>query len=357
MPLRLTPLEYALMRLNLLPAPLFDTPLTVGIAKILATGCELGLFDLLNRRAMTLEELAEGLKCHPKGLALLLQVLISAGYLRFRHECYSNTRRSQRWLVSDSAWNITPYIIHSSDISAIWELVPQVIRTNKPAMRMPYEEDATTLEQQHLLMRHYAGLASLATVLGREVIYRVKLPKLVNSLLDVGGSHAGYSALFCQRYPTLQATILDLQAGIEAGQRTAHMMHLKERMSFVCGDIVKDDFGEQFAGKFDVALYFHIAHLLQPKVNQAVLAKVVQTLRPGGMLVFVDQVTDQTHGSRLASLVVQFMALTMAIIGGTCYSFEVVKGWLEDAGMGEIRKYRLVTPGTTLITAIKGNRK
>jgi SAM-dependent methyltransferase len=353
MPLRLTPLEYALMRLNLLPAPLFDTPLTVGIAKMLVIGCELGLFDLLNRRAMTLDELAEGLKCHPEGLALLLQVLLSADYLRFRQERYSNTRRTQRWLVSGSAWNITPYIIHSPDISAIWDLAPQVIRTNKPAMHMPYEEDAT-LEQRQLLMRHYAGLASLATVLGREVIYRVKLPSRVNSLLDVGGSHAGYSALFCQRYPALQATILDLQAGIEAGQRTAHVMHLKERMSFVCGDIVKDDFGEQFAGKFDVALYFHIAHLLQPEVNQAVLAKVVQTLRPGGMLVFVDQVTDQTHGSRLASLVVQFMALTMATIGGTCHPFEVVKGWLEGAGMGEVRKYRLVTPGTTLITAVKG---
>jgi SAM-dependent methyltransferase len=353
MPLRLTPLEYILARLNLLPTPLFDTPLTVGIAKMLVTGCELGLFDLLATRGMSRDQLAEALRCHPQGLELLLQLLVSAGYLRLKRGLYCNTRQTQRWLVNSSPLNIAPYIIHSPDISAIWEHVPEVIQSNAPAMRMPYDEDASTPEQQRLLMRHYAGLASLATTLGREVVYRARLPAKAQRLLDVGGSHAGYSALFCRRYPGLQATILDLQTGIEAGQRTAAIMHLKERMSFICGDIVQDEFGTQLEGQFDVALYFHIAHLLQPELNQRVLAKVVQTLRPGGVLVFVDQVTDQTHGSRLASLMVQFMALTMATVGGTCYPFATVKEWLEGLGMGEIRRYRLLTPGATLITAVK----
>ena len=124
-------------------------------------------------------------------------------------------------------------------------------------------------------------------------------------------------------------------------------------MSFVCGDIVKDDFPGLFEQPFDVALYFHIAHLLQPEVNAEILAKVARTLRPGGVLVFVDQVTDQTHGSQLASLMVQFMALTMATIGGTCYPFPTVKEWLEAVGMEQVRRHRLITPGATLITAIK----
>jgi hypothetical protein len=69
--------------------------------------------------------------------------------------------------------------------------------------------------------------------------------------------------------------------------------------------------------------------------------------------VFVDQVTDQTHGSRLASLMVQFMALTMTTVGGTCYPFATIRTWLEQAGMERVRAHRLLTPGATLITAIK----
>jgi hypothetical protein len=102
-----------------------------------------------------------------------------------------------------------------------------------------------------------------------------------------------------------------------------------------------------------VALYFHIAHLLSPEINGAVLAKVVRTLKPGGLLVFVDQVTDATHGSSVASMMVQFMALTVRTVGGTCYPFSTVKRWLEEAGMGQVRRHRLLTPGATLITARK----
>jgi SAM-dependent methyltransferase len=130
-------------------------------------------------------------------------------------------------------------------------------------------------------------------------------------------------------------------------------MKLEERMGFVCGDIVKDDFPLFFTQPFDIALYFHIAHLFPPELNVALLEKVARTLRQGGLLVFVDQITDQTHRSRLASLMVQLMALTMTTIGGTCYSFTTIKGWLELVGMEQIHSHRLLMPGVSLITAVK----
>jgi SAM-dependent methyltransferase len=352
MPLRLTPLEYLLSRLNILPLPLFDAPLSVGVAKMLVTACELGIFDQLSGW-LSLQSLAERLDCEPQGLQLLLNLLVSAGYLRYRGGKYANTRMAQRWLTCSSSVSVAPYIIHSPDIVAIWDHVGEVVRTNKQAMRMPYDEDADSPQQQQLLARHYAGLASLATALGGEIVNRVRIPRDSQRLLDVGGSHAGYSALFCRKYPHLQATILDIEPGIEAGKRTAKGMHLEDRMSFVCGDIIRDDFASNLGESFDVALYFHIAHLLQPDMNRAILAKVARTLRPGGLLVFVDQVTDQTHGSRLASLMVQFMALTMKIIGGTTYPFSVVKQWLEEVGLEKVCRYRLITPGATLIAATK----
>ena len=353
MPLRLTALEHLLSRLNLLPIPLFDTPLGSGIAKVLLTACELGVFDTLNQGSLTLEALAERLQCNPQGLQLLLQLLVSAGYLRRSRGRYRNSRMAQRWLTSSSPVSIAPYVIHSPDIVAIWDHLPEVVRENKQVMRMPYEEDTSNPETKEALARHYAGLASLAIALGSEIVRGVRLPGNVEQLLDVGGSHAAYSVLFCRKYPQLRATILDIQAGIEAGKRTALQTGMSDRMSFLCANIVQDDFSSDLAATYDVALYFHIAHLLPPAINADVLKKVAQTLKAGGSLVFVDQVTDQTRGSRLASLMVQFMALTMTTVGGTCYPFSTVKGWLEQAGMGSVRRHRLFMPGATLITARK----
>ncbi len=355
MPLRLTLFERVLARLNLLPVPLFDTPLAPGIAKVLVTACELGVFDALQQRPLPLEKLAEQLNCQPQGLRLLLQLLVSAGYLRQHGGTYANTRMSRRWLTCGSPSNIAPYILHTPDIVDIWDHLSDVVRTNQQAMRMPYEEDPNDPATQAALARHYAGLAALAMVLGGEVVNRVRLPHGAAHLLNVGGSHAAYSVLFCRKYPHLLATILDIQPGIEAGKRTAIQTGLTERMSFVPGDIVRDNFSTLLADYplYDVALYFHIAHLLPPDINAAVLKKVVQSLKPGGVLIFLDQVTDQTHGSRLASLMVQFMALTMTTVGGTCYIFPTVKTWLEQAGMTHVRHHGLFTPGATLITARK----
>ena len=355
MPLRLTPLEALLARFNLLPVPLFDTPLAPGIAKVLLTACELAIFDILQKEALPLERLAERTNSHPQGLLLLLRLLVSAGYLRFRNGRYANTAMARRWLTSSSPVSIAPYILHSPDIVAIWDHLPEVVRTNQQTMRMPYDEDACDPQNAAALARHYAGLASLAMALGGEVVQRTQLPRKATHLLDVGGSHAAYSVLFCRKYPDLLATILDIAPGIEAGKRTAKQVNMEDRLSFVCGNIVCDDFSSRLADypAFDVALYFHIAHLLPPDLNAAVLQKVVDTLKPGGTLIFLDQVTDQTHGSHLASLMVQFMALTMTTVGGTCYPFPTVKCWLEAAGMEHVRSHRLLTPGATLITARK----
>jgi SAM-dependent methyltransferase len=354
-PLHLTLLERLLKRLYLLPVPLFDMPMGAGIAKALVVACEYGIFDVLSTQPLTLEALAEQLHCSPQGLYILLQLLISAGYVRNHHGIYHNTRLTQRWLCNNSSSNIAPYIIHSPDIVAIWDHLPEVVRDGQQVMRMPYDEDTSRPETQAFLMRHYAGLASLAMVLGREIVIRVRLPKNSTQLLDIGGSHAAYSVLFCRKYAQLHATIVDMQEGIEAGKRTARQTGLHDRLSFVRADIVREDFTTTLplTGSYDVALYFHIAHLLPPELNAQLLANVAKTLRPGGMLIFVDQVTDQTHRSRLASQMVQLMALTMITVGGTCYPFPTVKSWLEQAGMEQVRNYRLFTPGAALITAKK----
>src|SRR5258708_5765586 len=218
MPLRLTLLENILARLNILPVPLFDAPLGVGIAKALVTACEMSVFDTLSQRPLTLDALAERLHCNPQGLQLLLQLLVTSGYVRKRQGKYRNTIVAQRWLTSNSSNNIAPYVIHSPDITAIWDHLPEVVLTNKQVIRMPYEEDASSPEMQRLLARHYAGLASLAMMLGSELVNRARIPKGATQLLDVGGSHAAYSALFCRNYLNLHPTLFIIHPGLKSGQ-------------------------------------------------------------------------------------------------------------------------------------------
>src|SRR5260221_6404255 len=122
-------------------------------------------------------------------------------------------------------------------------------------MRMPYEEDPSNPETQAALARHYAGLASLAMALGGEVVSRVHLPANAAQLLDVGGSHAAYSILFCRKYPQLHATNLDIEPGIEAGMRTAKKVGVTERISFLFKGILVGEIFTGLRSSFDDALF------------------------------------------------------------------------------------------------------
>src|SRR5258708_11519914 len=143
MPLHLTALEWLLERLNLLHIPLLDTPLAAGIGRVLATACELDLFEVLEERPMALDELASRLACHPQSLRPLLQLLIVAGYLRLRRGRYRNRLVVRRWLIRSSPVNVAPYIIHSPDIVALWQHLTQVVRTTQQLVRMPYDQPSS----------------------------------------------------------------------------------------------------------------------------------------------------------------------------------------------------------------------
>jgi SAM-dependent methyltransferase len=356
MPLRLNPLERLLTGLGILPTPLLDTPLAAGIARALICACQLHLFEELVAGPQTPEELALKLGCQREGLALLLALLAPAGYLRYRRGRYENSRLARRWLTGETGPNLTPYLIHTDDILAIWEHWPQLLREGGTPVALPYTTtDASPGETARAaaLARHYTGLAALALALGDEIVRRVPLPPQARLLLDVGGSHAAYSVLFCRRYAHLQATIVDTREGIEAGLQTAQREGLTERLHFVCADIVGEDFVALLPERYDVALYFHVAHLLTPALNRALLARVTQALRPGGLLVYLDQVPegDGRGRSPLAALLVGLMALTMATVGGSCYPFATVRTWLEECGLRSVRRHRLLMPGATLITA------
>ena len=137
MPLRLTLLEHVLAHFNLLPVPLFDIPLAPGSQ---STGDRVrnGYFRCTERASVYSGGAGGRLHCDPQGLLLFLQLLVSAGYLRHRGGHYANTRIAQRWLTSASPDSVAPYIIHRPDIVAIWDHLPEVVRENKQAIRMPY---------------------------------------------------------------------------------------------------------------------------------------------------------------------------------------------------------------------------
>jgi SAM-dependent methyltransferase/DNA-binding MarR family transcriptional regulator len=350
------PIEWLLLKTNLIPTPLIDSFSAMMNAKAILAANELGLFNALAERPLAVSELAERLGASVRGVSDLADALCANGYLTRRSNRLALSRISRKWLVSSSSNYIGNMLEHVNDLWAVWLNLEDAIRGGKPPTAN-YEAWLKDKDYLPILRRHIVGLRDTARLAAPEMLRAIKLPAAKPApgadfgprrLLDIGGGHGGYSIAFCEKYADLSATVFDLEATAEIGREIVEREQMSNRVEFQVGDFLKDDFD---AG-YTAALYFNILHNFSEQDNRLALAKVFDALRPGGLLVAWDMFKEP-NGERDAQPAL--MALHMlAASGGTSYLIDDVDRWLCEIGFRRIvHKKTLTLPGLTLVIARK----
>ena len=80
-------------------------------------------------------------------------------------------------------------------------------------------------------------MAALAQTIAPRIAKTCTLSPKPTTLLDLGGSHAVYSMAFQDRYPCLQATVVDTSLGVQVGNSIVAGRGLEEQIFFIVGDI------------------------------------------------------------------------------------------------------------------------
>ena len=149
--------------------------------------------------------------------------------------------------------------------------------------------DPAALPAAHLL----ASLAP-AQALARRLPIRD-----ARSLLDVGGDSGAFTIALCNRNPALRSTVLDLPAGVEQGRRRCAEAGLGRRVGFLAGDVL----ARAWPGDQDVVLMSYLLSALSRGEVDEVLARAMDSLRPGGLLVVHDvMLDDDGQGPPIAAL-------------------------------------------------------
>jgi SAM-dependent methyltransferase len=350
------PIEWLLLKTNLIPAPLIDTFSAMMNAKAILAANELGLFDALAERSLAISELAKRLGASVRGVSDLADALCANGYLTRKSNGVALSKISRKWLVPSSPNYIGNMLEHVNDLWAVWLNLEEAVRKGKPPAA-DYEAWLKDKDYRPILRRHIVGLRDTARLAAPEMLRAVKLPAVkaalgaaftARRLLDIGGGHGGYSIAFCEKYADLTATVFDLEGTAEIGREIVAREQMSNRVEFQVGDFINDDFDTGYTA----ALYFNILHNLSEQDNRLVLAKVFDALRPGGLFVAWDMFKEP-NGER--DVQPALMALHMlAASGGTSYLIDEVDGWLGEIGFRRIvHKKTRTLPGLTIVIARK----
>lgn len=283
------------------------------------------VFDALGNGPMTVAEVSQATGASERGLASIMNALTGLELLTKDGARYSLTAESSAFLVSTRPSYLGGMIAHTSkQLIPRWLEIENIVRTGRPSVLVNDPAQGAAFFEKFvsaLFPFNYPAAGVAAGALG---IAEATGPVRV---LDLAAGSGVWGIALAQRSPHVTVTAVDWPGVLDVTRRTAAQFGLAERFSFIAGDLADSDFGSGY----NVALLGHILHSEGPEPSRALLKKTFDALAPGGSIVIAEFLVDPERKSQMMGLLFDVNMLVNTESGGT-YSFEEIRGWLEEAG-------------------------
>lgn len=309
--------------------PMMAAYIPMMTAGALAAAGRLGVFEALADRPLEVPVLANKVGADVAAMDRLTDFLVASGYLKRHGRLVGNTLESERWFTSRGIVDYSAGLDWTADAWAIMADLPDAVRLGKPVTLL---WDRMT-ERPELGDRFARYMHAFARHLAPDLMSVSGLPKRPLRLLDLGGSHGAHSMVFCQRFPELQAVIVDLETALADTGTRIKEAGLADRIRIRGGDIRDCDWGEGY----DLALYLSIAHNMSLDENREIFRHLASSLQPGGVLIIHDYPRETK-----SSLFEAAFRLTLLVETGTqTLTPSEFTALLDEAGFSSHELYAL----------------
>jgi predicted O-methyltransferase YrrM len=298
----------------------------------LHAGVKLDLFTHIGSNDVTTEDLTQKMSVNQRALSLLLNALCAMGLLRKKAQAYCNSDAGLAFLSKDSDQYIGHMIVHHHNLAPSWARLDEAVRSGKPLRNR--STSSTDSARESFLM----GMYTMARTLAPAVVNTIDLSGR-KQMLDLGGGPGTYALYFCQRNPTLNATVYDLPTTRPFAEKTIAAFGLNDRVAFQAGDYLIDE----IKGAYDVIWISHILHAEGPGDCMKILHKAMSRLSAKGVIIIHDFLLDSNKDGPLFPAL---FALNM-LLGteyGRAYSEDEITDMLSDAGAVDISRIPFTSP-------------
>lgn len=304
------------------------------------------LFDALAAGPRSVAELSTATGASPRGLRILLDGLVGLGLLaKEAPGRYTLTPESSTFLVSAKPGYLGAFFRHAStQFIPKWLKLTDIVRTGKPVAAVNQETEGSRffLEfVEDLFDINYAAAKALAEHLN------VAAATQPLSVLDLAAGSGVWGIALAQQSPQVRVTAVDWPGVLPATKRTAERLGVADRVRFVDGDLGNADFGTGH----QIATLGHILHSQGAEDSRALLKKTFGALAPGSTIAIAEWLVNDDRSGPPSGLIFAVNMLVNTDQGDT-FSFEEIRGWLEEAGFRAART--LDVPGPSpLVLATK----
>jgi len=245
--------------------------------RLLLTGIELGVFDLLIEPRSS-EHVAEILGAHPENTRIFLDGLAAFDLLEKRGGLYENSMISETFLVGSSPTFVGNFLAEQwryiepvlDDLLGLVTKGPQELKGG-PERK---SEDETARWTAAVTNYERSGMAQMvAGAIG-------ELPEFPSfrKMLDLGGGPGLIGMAVVAAHPTMRGVIFDLPPVAKAAEKFISEAGMEDRMEVLAGDFCFEPIGENY----DLILASASLYSCKKDLN-SMIEKVHGALNPGGV--------------------------------------------------------------------------
>jgi len=288
-------------------------------AAIIAAG-RIGLFEALSDGPRDAASLAVALSASEQAIASLAEFLVTQSYLEQHGTTFANTPITSRWFTSQGIVDYNPGLIWTAQAWDLMSGLADSVKRGGPDKSL-WDKMVDRPEMGSDFSRYMHAFARHLTT---DLLDNIDLPPGASRMLDLGGSHGLHSISFCERHPELTAVIVDLESALSFTEDLIERKKMSDRISLLPGDLLHADWGTDY----DVVFYLSVAHNQTAEDNLAIMQRIHQVLRPGGIVVIHEYLDDQPILAYHAAFKLTLLTETATRI----FSCQEISQWLAEAG-------------------------
>jgi ubiquinone/menaquinone biosynthesis C-methylase UbiE len=289
------------------------------------------VFDTLHESPKTIAETAAATGASERGLSAIMDALVGLEFLtRDDAGRFSLTPESDAYLVSSKPQYFGGFLAHvSQQLIPHWLDLTAVVQTGRPAKSVNQQGEGSAFFEQFvagLFAMNYGSAMAAADAL------HIAASSQPVKVLDLAAGSGVFGIALAQQNTKVTVTAVDWPNVLEITRKTAAQFGLADRFTFVGGDLNSADFGKGH----NVATLGHILHSEGKERSRKLLRKSSDALAPGGTIVIAEFLVNPDRRGPVSGLLFDVNMLIHTDAGAT-YSFEEIRGWLEECGFRDAR--------------------
>ncbi len=296
---------------------------------VILTANDLGLFEALSDRPLTLCELSGELKLPERGVSKLLLALAGMDLIQIENGMYQLAGDAELFLKEGSDYYLGDIFRHNFRLMKRWTNMDEAIRLGKSPWAGAKRKEKSDADLRSFIL----GMENISRTAAEEVADSLDFSN-IDTILDVGGGPGTYLYTFLRRNPQAKGAILDFPRVIEIAKQQTEKQGMTDRVSYIEGDMFEAD----FAGPYDMIFLGNLIHSNGEDAVKNLFRKCSKALNPNGKLVVKDFYLDDT-GTKPLQAALFTINMFLGTEDGSAYKWSEVEEWMREAGLKQTDKF------------------